>query len=581
MKPLVKGMRTPWGRWSTAAVLVAVGACTANQAPRRGQLMVALQTDMSIPKDVTHIRVKTKLGAELREEYDFQIAPDGKFYIPGTIAVVEGSTPNPVVSVEVIGIRQRGTGTEQFEARTFSKTTTTIPRERTVLLEVPVQWLCDDTAVDDGSGEYFSSCTAGPNGEERACVAGTCADVSVDPNQLVDYKASLVFGGGASSTDPLARCFDTVSCFDRGTDVDTADLGKDCTLLVPDDGRPVNVGLRLAAGGDGICHGDTQAAPCYVPLDQDDKWGWHFSATPPAGKREVVLPQAACASVQKGRAAAIRVTTTCETKTTGFGTCGPWSQVTESGAPSGAGGAPSGSGGKAGAGRGAGGASTGSAGEGTSEGGATGNAAAGSPGEAGSDTGGNAGEIGSAGAGNASGGGGKAGSGGSTGSGGAAGRSGGKAGASGAAGGGGMAGAMSVSVPAEWSCYPSAYSGHDGCDCGCGAPDPDCSGPLVGNCDFCDDTGTCATDLDSTHTKAGCYGIDLAQNWQCGTASGWTCAPQAYGSGNACDCGCGIIDADCATASSADCDDCSDPDSCTGGGSCSLIDSADNSTCGT
>jgi hypothetical protein len=557
-----------------------IGACTASEAPRRGQLMVALQTDMSIPKDVTHIRVKTKLGNEIREEFDFQIAPDGKFYIPGTIAIVEGSQPNPVVSVEVVGIRQKSNG--DFEARTFSKTVTTIPRERTVLLEVPVQWLCDDTATDDGTGEFVSTCSAGDQGQERACVAGACEDVSVDGNALPDYKSPLVFGGGSSAGDPLARCFDTVACFDRGSDVVAKTSGNSCTFQVPDDGTPLNVGMRLPAGGDGICH-DKNRAPCYVPLNQDEKWGWSFGDSAPSGKREVVLPAKVCDLVKSGEVEAVRITTACETKTSQYGTCGPWSSVSTSGSDGGTAGSGNGSAGRGGTG---GTTAVGSAGANAVDSGGMAGASAGEVGAGGIDSGqagasdglANAGESSGVGGSSSSTGGKSSGTGGATATGGKA-SSAGSGGSAGSAGSGGSAGG--TGTLADWTCAPSSYDGGDGCDCGCGALDPDCVGDSVGLCDTCDNAGSCATDLDATHTASSCYGIDLSHNWQCDASTpAWTCAPLAYGSGNACDCGCGIQDIDCTSSLASDCDDCSDPDSCTAGGDCTIIDTNDNSQCG-
>lgn len=44
----------------------------------------------------------------------------------------------------------------------------------------------------------------------------------------------------------------------------------------------------------------------------------------------------------------------------------------------------------------------------------------------------------------------------------------------------------------DWTCNPQDYGANDGCDCGCGLPDPDCLGRLeVVYCDFCDRPGTC------------------------------------------------------------------------------------------
>ncbi len=61
----------------------------------------------------------------------------------------------------------------------------------------------------------------------------------------------------------------------------------------------------------------------------------------------------------------------------------------------------------------------------------------------------------------------------------------------------------------------------------------------------------------------------------------WTCLPFFYGVDDGCDCGCGVIDPDCADASVDSCDFCDNADSCSeGGGACpSNIDPIDNSVC--
>ena len=114
--PASTRLTNTFARWWVAPLLPLFVACTGDQAPPRGELMVSLVTDMSIPKDVTHIRVKVKRDDEVREERDFFVAPDGEFFLPGTIAVIEGSKPAPVVSVEVVGIRTPDSG--PAEART-------------------------------------------------------------------------------------------------------------------------------------------------------------------------------------------------------------------------------------------------------------------------------------------------------------------------------------------------------------------------------------------------------------------------------------------------------------------------------
>ena len=46
-------------------------------------------------------------------------------------------------------------------------------------------------------------------------------------------------------------------------------------------------------------------------------------------------------------------------------------------------------------------------------------------------------------------------------------------------------------VPAAWACSASFFGTGDGCDCGCGALDPDCRSASVNACDYCDNQGSC------------------------------------------------------------------------------------------
>lgn len=132
---------------------------------------------------------------------------------------------------------------------------------------------------------------------------------------------------------------------------------------------------------------------------------------------------------------------------------------------------------------------------------------------------------------------------------------------------------VKLTVPSTWTCSNVTYGTNDGCDCGCGAPDPDCATELVGACDYCGDNGSCS-DQD-------CTDITLAKNSTCTPSQGFTCFPTSYGDGQTCDCGCGVVDIDCASAASTECGYCGDPNACTAthGGDCSDIDAVDNSKC--
>lgn len=85
-----------------------------------------------------------------------------------------------------------------------------------------------------------------------------------------------------------------------------------------------------------------------------------------------------------------------------------------------------------------------------------------------------------------------------------------------------------VVEPFGWLCNPAYHAAADGCDCGCGLPDPDCElpdQPLL-NCfdgQSCSATGTCE-----------------------GIPGAWTCEDAAWDDGATCDCACGVPDVDCA-----------------------------------
>jgi hypothetical protein len=137
----------------------------------------------------------------------------------------------------------------------------------------------------------------------------------------------------------------------------------------------------------------------------------------------------------------------------------------------------------------------------------------------------------------------------------------------------------SCTAPPSWTCNPGYYDAADGCDCGCGAVDPDCADATAASCAYCNDAGSCDT------TGAGCPGIiDPTDNSSCTAPPSWTCAPGYYNSGlaNDCDCGCGAFDPDCADATVGSCDYCDDSGSCSTVAGCpGEIDATDNSTCST
>jgi hypothetical protein len=83
--------------------------------------------------------------------------------------------------------------------------------------------------------------------------------------------------------------------------------------------------------------------------------------------------------------------------------------------------------------------------------------------------------------------------------------------------------------PGTFSCEAARYADGAHCDCGCGRADPDCGGR------GCDEPGCAADACDLRHDARG----------RAIRPNGWHCAPEAFGTLDGCDCGCGAIDPDC------------------------------------
>ncbi len=102
-------------------------------------------------------------------------------------------------------------------------------------------------------------------------------------------------------------------------------------------------------------------------------------------------------------------------------------------------------------------------------------------------------------------------------------------------------GGPGVILPPDWTCSAAQFD-DDNCDCGCGAQDPACSSPAFSACDF----NGCSDGIVD--------GIDPTQCLADASQSPWTCGFAAYADSETCDCGCGVPDPDCPSASLDACD---------------------------
>lgn len=325
---MVRMMNRRWLNWSqlfrVLLACLALTACKADDPKVRGQLMVVLQTDMSLPKDVTQVKILVKMGGKPYHDKNYIIAPgeNWKEKLPATLAVVASvDDPTPRVEVTVVGLRKT-------EARVFAQAVTTIPEERTATLFVPIQWLCEGQVAElPKDAGYVSTCEP-KDGKAQACRAGTCEDVTVDEDDLEDYDPSDVFGGADDPKDGL--CFDTLKCFAESSKVVP---NEDCVVEIPfgvQEGYELNFALLNPDNGDGIC--DSSGEQCFIPLDRDSNFGWKYvkGTNAESVPLRAQLPEAVCAKLKAGELEQVQATLACATKTLRFPTCGPWSSVSDS-----------------------------------------------------------------------------------------------------------------------------------------------------------------------------------------------------------------------------------------------------------
>jgi hypothetical protein len=221
-----------------AAPVLLVGAtslaCAGKTEPAKGQLMIAVQTDMALPKDVDAIRVEVLSYGSVQFANTYQVGA-GALLIPATLALIAGEDPARPVTVRVVGLQNQ-------KARMMREAVTTIPQDRIATLRMPIHWLCDESVKEPAAGQYETACAEG-----QTCDGGRCVASVVDAATLATFDVGDVFGGGDGSGD--GACFDTAGCMSRGAfaAVDAAT----CSLAPPATTKGANVAVATGKGHDG------------------------------------------------------------------------------------------------------------------------------------------------------------------------------------------------------------------------------------------------------------------------------------------------------------------------------------------
>jgi sugar lactone lactonase YvrE len=288
-------------RYAAAAAfgLLAIGATVPACATKVvGQIVLVIQTDLSLPKDIDTIRIEVSNEGvpKFKNDYDRLGSKDGKIRLPGTLALDAPENPSDAISI-VVSAR---TGGKDGTVRVVREVVTTVPPGRSAELDLPIEFLCDGSGKVE-NGNAVTTCAEG-----ETCIAGKCVDRKIDSSTLPDYLERRALGDGS--------CFDVTTCFDDGA-IAALDLTS-CTIP-PTPG--VNVALQTE--GEGICG----AVGCFVALDAQSATGFVT-----AEDGTITLPPAVCEKIATGTIVNVvtaPVSSRCAQKTSSLPTCGPWSSA--------------------------------------------------------------------------------------------------------------------------------------------------------------------------------------------------------------------------------------------------------------
>ncbi|HEY5958024.1 MAG TPA: thrombospondin type 3 repeat-containing protein, partial [Polyangiaceae bacterium] len=276
-----------------------------DSARPKGELMLAISTDMSIDNDLDRVDVivERENGELFNETVDLYPKVGGLF-TPGTYAIVAGDKEGETVRVSLVARKDD-------KARVVRELRTTIPHERVGLVPMPVQWLCEGELATDLKS---STCFAESSGGKKTCNVGRCADNVVPEDGIEDFALKDVYGGYESSLDAARHgaCFDVLRCFDASKRVEL-DLDT-CTFTRPEGMKTPNVGLVVKQDG----HCNPASGQCYIPLDSSKAFGWVATGD------TIEVPGGVCDRLRDGRVLAVVATGACDTKKITTPACGPW-----------------------------------------------------------------------------------------------------------------------------------------------------------------------------------------------------------------------------------------------------------------
>ena len=313
-------------------------------------LFLGVSSDLVVDDDFDSVGLFVSVRGEVKLARVEEVRPTGTVSLPGTLSITQPADPATPVHVRVAGYKKG-------QVIAVRDAVTTVPTGRISLLRLPVQWLSSGAKVsgkqrgDNGAtptgakvelkadpvgaasnfpefAPYFENlvlpCAAG-----ETLVDGTCASVDVSGLLITSTNnehAAQLFGGAvgidSNGAPQGGSCFPVEECFTESEEVSLDALGADCALPISSvPTSQINFAIQRKTKGD---------MKFVVPLDYVEVPGKHTTGGFYEKEGKYHLPKAICdrALGRRDDIAALRVSTSCKSKTAATPTCGPWSAVT-------------------------------------------------------------------------------------------------------------------------------------------------------------------------------------------------------------------------------------------------------------
>ncbi len=279
-------------------VTTAIGFACAEKPPVG--LMIAIQTNLSVTKDFDQLGLYITADGVPILTQTYQIE-GGSVRLPSTIAIAPPKNPNAVIRVRAVAFKTDA-------AKVLREGITTVPSNRLAVLPLPLKWINSGSAKGTEAefqvnpfAKNVSLCPDLNTKENGICIAS-----SINVDDLKDYNASEIFGG--SDTSSGGSCFDVPTCFAQRIEVPVDDTT--CTVTEPP--NMTNIAVSTLSG-----EGEKVGGDNLIVLDEDE-----YSVTGAV----ISLPKTLCdPNGLKPQRKAIFLSPSCESKSSKYPICGPYS----------------------------------------------------------------------------------------------------------------------------------------------------------------------------------------------------------------------------------------------------------------